>query len=100
MGTLQSNRFDGLITLPLLTSQVVVLGEVYLARSTHEPGWRWSEHVKPVVGTPSCQHHHMGVVVAGQLEVVTPSRAVGSVPGTRSRSRPGTTPGWSETSRW
>jgi mannose-6-phosphate isomerase-like protein (cupin superfamily) len=72
MGTLQSKRFDepdDLVTLPLLRSQVVVLGEVYMARSTHEPGWRWSEHVKPVVGTPSCRHHHKGVVVSGQMEV-------------------------------
>jgi class 3 adenylate cyclase len=72
MGTLQSKRFDepdDLVTLPLLRSQVVVLGEVYMARSTHEPGWRWSEHVKPVVGTRSCLHHHKGVVVSGQMEV-------------------------------
>jgi class 3 adenylate cyclase len=72
MGALQSKRFDEpdeLITLPLLTWQVVVLGEVYVARSVHEPGWRWSEHVKPVVGTPSCQHHHQGVVLSGQMEI-------------------------------
>ena len=78
MGTLQSKRFDqpdDLVTLPLLTSQIVVLGEVYVARSTHEPGWRWSEHVKPVVGTPSCQHHHKGVVVSGQMEVETDTGA-------------------------
>ena len=78
MGTLQSKRFDEpdeLITLPLLRSEVVILGEVYLARSTHEPGWRWSEHVKPVVGTPSCQHHHMGVIVSGQMEVETDAGA-------------------------
>jgi class 3 adenylate cyclase len=78
MATLQSKRFDqpdDLITLPLLTSQVVVLGEVYIARSTHEPGWRWSEHVKPVVGTPSCLHHHKGVVVSGQMEVETDTGA-------------------------
>lgn len=78
MGRLLSKRFeepDELITLPLLTSQVVVLGEVYVARSVHEPGWRWSEHVKPVVGTPSCEHHHQGVVVGGRMEVVTDSGA-------------------------
>jgi len=78
MGTLQSKRFDEpdeLVTLPLLTSQVVVLGEVYVARSTHEPGWRWSEHVKPVVGTPSCLHHHKGVVISGQMEVETDAGA-------------------------
>jgi class 3 adenylate cyclase len=78
MGTLQSKRFDEpdeLITLPLLTWQVVVLGEVYVARSVHEPGWKWSEHVKPVVGTPSCQHHHQGVVLSGQMEVETDAGA-------------------------
>ena len=66
---------DELVTLPLLTWQVVVLGEVHVARSVHEPGWRWSEHVKPVVGTPSCQHHHQGVVLSGQMEVVTDAGA-------------------------
>ena len=78
MGALQSKRFDKpdeLVTLPLLTWQVVVLGEVHVARSVHEPGWRWSEHVKPVVGTPSCQHHHQGVVLSGQMEVVTDAGA-------------------------
>jgi class 3 adenylate cyclase len=78
MGTLQSKRFDepdDLVTLPLLMSQVVVLGEVYVARTIHEPGWRWSEHVKPVVGTPSCLHHHKGVVLSGQMEVETDAGA-------------------------
>ena len=78
MGTLQSKRFDEpdeLVTLPLLTWQVVVLGEVYVARSVHEPGWRWSEHVKPVVGTPSCQHHHQGVVLSGEMVVETDTGA-------------------------
>ena len=78
MGALQSKRFDEpdeLVTLPLLTWQVVVLGEVYVARSVHEPGWKWSEHVKPVVGTPSCQHHHQGVVLSGQMEIETDAGA-------------------------
>jgi class 3 adenylate cyclase len=78
MGTLQSKRFDepdDLVTLPLMTSQIVVLGEVYVARTTHEPGWRWSEHVKPVMGTASCMHHHTGVVTSGQMEVVTDTGA-------------------------
>lgn len=78
MGSLQSKRFDEpdeLVTLPLLTWQVVVLGEVFVARSVHEPGWRWSEHVKPVVGTPSCRHHHQGVVLSGQMEIETDAGA-------------------------
>jgi quercetin dioxygenase-like cupin family protein len=34
-----------------------------------EPGWRWSECVKPVVGTETCQVSHVGYMVSGQLVV-------------------------------
>lgn len=34
-----------------------------------EPGWRWSECIKPVVGTDSCQVSHVGYAVSGRLTV-------------------------------
>jgi hypothetical protein len=49
---------------------VVNLGAVTAARVTFQPGWKWSECIKPVVGTDSCQAHHVGVIVSGQLHVV------------------------------
>jgi hypothetical protein len=36
----------------------------------YEPGWRWSEHVKPIAGTDSCQVRHVGYVVKGRMKVV------------------------------
>jgi hypothetical protein len=48
---------------------VVRLGETTAARMTFEPGWKWSECVKPVAGTDSCQVRHVGVVQSGQLVV-------------------------------
>ena len=36
---------------------------------TVQPGWVWSECIKPVAGTDSCQAHHLGVVQSGQLLV-------------------------------
>ena len=33
--------------------EVLNLGDVEIRRVTHEPGWRWSECVKPNVGTDS-----------------------------------------------
>jgi hypothetical protein len=48
---------------------VVELGSVTAARMTLQPGWRWSECIKPMVGTDSCQVHHVGTAVAGQLRV-------------------------------
>src|SRR5688572_23717131 len=52
------------------TVDVVDLGGVKAARLTIQPGWRWSECIKPVVGGDSCQAHHVGVIVSGTLHVV------------------------------
>ncbi len=41
-----------------------------VARVVFEPGWKWSECVKPVVGTESCQAHHLGYAVSGNLHIV------------------------------
>src|SRR3954463_654331 len=41
-----------------------------VGRAVFEPGWKWSEHVKPIAGTDSCQAGHMGFVVSGQMRVV------------------------------
>ena len=49
--------------------ELVDLGELAVGRAIFEPGWRWSEHVKPIVGTESCQVHHLGYVVSGHLHV-------------------------------
>ena len=32
-----------------------------------EPGWVWSECIKPTVGGDSCQAGHVGVVISGRL---------------------------------
>ena len=49
--------------------EVVQLGNEKAARFTMEPGWRWSECVKPVAGTDSCQARHVGVVSSGRLAI-------------------------------
>ena len=48
---------------------VVHVGEATAARLTFQPGWRWSECVKPVAGTDSCQLRHVGIVGSGRLAV-------------------------------
>jgi hypothetical protein len=49
--------------------EVVDLGSAKAMRMTAQPGWRWSESVKPVAGTESCRARHVGTVVAGELHV-------------------------------
>src|SRR3954469_19319013 len=48
---------------------VVRMGGATVGRFAFEPGWRWSECVKPVAGTESCQARHIGVVHSGRLAV-------------------------------
>jgi mannose-6-phosphate isomerase-like protein (cupin superfamily) len=50
-------------------SDIVHLGGTAVARLTLEPGWSWSECVKPVAGTDRCQHRHVGVVQSGRMRV-------------------------------
>lgn len=47
--------------------EVVRLPGFTLGRFKMQPGWRWSECIKPVVGTDSCQLSHVGHVVSGRL---------------------------------
>jgi hypothetical protein len=49
--------------------EIVRLGAATVARYSFDPGWRWSECIKPVVGTESCQARHVGVVQSGRLHV-------------------------------
>jgi quercetin dioxygenase-like cupin family protein len=49
--------------------EVVRLAGYTLGRFTFEPGWRWPECSKPVVGTASCQNSHVGYAVSGRLTV-------------------------------
>ncbi len=50
--------------------EVVQLGDATVGRATFEPGWKWSECVKPIAGTDSCQVAHLGYVVSGRMHVV------------------------------
>ncbi|HEY0442663.1 MAG TPA: adenylate/guanylate cyclase domain-containing protein [Candidatus Limnocylindrales bacterium] len=49
--------------------QLVNLGDITVARSIAQPGWRWSTHVKPIAGTDSCQVNHRGTVLQGHLRI-------------------------------
>ena len=48
---------------------IVRMGGTSAARMSLEPGWRWSECIKPVAGTDSCQVEHIGYVLEGEMTV-------------------------------
>ncbi|GAA0524458.1 cupin [Saccharopolyspora subtropica] len=49
---------------------VVELPGVTVGRGTMRPGWKWSNDVKPIVGTNSCEQAHTMYVLQGRLHVV------------------------------
>jgi len=59
--------------------EVVKIGGGEIGRYTFQPGWRWSDHIKPIVGTESCQTEHVGYVVSGTLHVESDDGTSGEV---------------------
>ena len=64
------NNADEVRTPDKTKAEVVELGNVTAMKITLEPGWRWSECIKPVVGTESCQKRHVDMLVSGKMKVV------------------------------
>jgi len=49
--------------------EVLNMGSTQVMRATFEPGWKWSECVKPIAGTDSCQVAHLIYTVSGKMTV-------------------------------
>jgi class 3 adenylate cyclase len=56
---------DETLSFPKGSAVTVRVGDLVVGRLEQQPGWRWSEQVKPIAGTESCQFHHIGVGIAG-----------------------------------
>jgi len=50
-------------------AKVVTVGGQAVLKGVFEPGWRWSENVKPIAGTDSCQAPHLLYCTAGRMKV-------------------------------
>ena len=46
---------------------------------TFEPGWRWSEHLKPIAGTESCQAPHLLYCLSGRMHVAMDDGSEGEI---------------------
>jgi hypothetical protein len=42
-------------------------GKGRIKRLVYPPGFRWSTHIKPVVGTALCMHAHVGMLARGHV---------------------------------
>jgi hypothetical protein len=76
-----ANTPDETRTPALTRSEVVTVGGYTLSRLTLQPGWRWSECIKPVTKTDSCQLSHVGYLISGRMSVTTPAGMLQIGPG-------------------
>ena len=63
---------DATVRFPGITQDTVELGDLTVARTVLEPGWRWSHDVRPTVGGEWCQARHVGTVLSGAFVVEFP----------------------------
>ena len=93
MAGLESRDFtapDETRTPDKTTVELVNMAGGQIGRYMFQPGWKWSECIKPVVGTDSCQVEHIGYCVSGSLHVKHDDGTEGEVkPGDVYRVAPG-----------
>jgi uncharacterized cupin superfamily protein len=58
---------DEFRAIPKGKVEFIRVGDVPVIRNTFQPGWRWSESVKPIAKTESCQVYHILYVISGRL---------------------------------
>lgn len=49
--------------------EIVNIGGGAVGRAVFEPGWRWSNDIKPVAGTDLCQAPHFLYQISGRMVV-------------------------------
>jgi len=63
--------------------EIVRIGGLTLGRATYQPGWKWSEHVRPLAGTQLCEIEHVGLVISGRaVAAMSGGRVIDLLPGT------------------
>jgi hypothetical protein len=50
-------------------AEILNVGGGQVGRLVFQPGWRWSEDVRPIAGTASCEAPHFQYHVSGQLAI-------------------------------
>jgi hypothetical protein len=64
------NDADEVRRFPNGRAEILKVGGADLGRLVFEPGWRWSDDVKPIAGTTSCEAPHFQYHVSGRLAIL------------------------------
>lgn len=55
---------------------IVRTGNARVKRSVYPPGFHWERDIKPLVGTETCAHAHVGFLARGQIRIEFPDGCV------------------------
>ena len=72
MVTMELKNFsasDEVRELPKTRIEVLNFGDTAIMRATFQPGWKWSECVKPTVKTKSCEAPHFNYIISGRMVI-------------------------------
>jgi len=61
---------DEIRNFPNGRAEILNIGGAKVGRMIFNPGWRWSNDVKPIAKTSSCQAPHFQYHVAGKLAIL------------------------------
>jgi hypothetical protein len=70
MGTMQKKSFneaDEVRNAGRLRTESVTIGSFKYLHNTAQPGWSWSEDVKPLAKTETCQVRHLIYMISGRI---------------------------------
>jgi hypothetical protein len=73
MGSAEHKDFDSpdeVRTFEKGKLEILHIGGGVVGKLTLKPGWRWSEHVKPIAGTELCEAPHFQYQVSGRAHIV------------------------------
>jgi hypothetical protein len=60
---------DDVREIPFGRLETYDMGEIRIGRSVLQPGWHWSESIKPIARTELCESHHIGLCVSGSAQI-------------------------------
>ncbi|MBK8956736.1 MAG: cupin domain-containing protein [Saprospiraceae bacterium] len=60
---------DDVATFPLGKVDLASIGGAMIGKAVFQPGWKWSESVKPIAKTESCHAPHFQYHVSGVLRI-------------------------------
>jgi hypothetical protein len=58
---------DEVIEIETVRSEMISRDGMTVSHDIQRPGWRWSTHIRPIVGGEWCQVHHLGVMLRGRM---------------------------------